>query len=82
MLKLGVMQLLIKLLKLYILNKEDLNLYVMELFSKKEMLLYILVLLVYGILILMVQLLSDMKMNKCIVSFAYLELLHKYYISF
>ena len=33
----------------------NLNLYVMELFSKKEMLLYILVLLVYGILILMVQ---------------------------
>ena len=80
MLKLGVMQLLMKLLKLYILNKEDLNLYVMELFSKKEMPLYILVLLVYGILILMVQLLSNMKTNKCIVSFAYLELLHKYYI--
>ena len=36
---------------------------------------------VYGILILMVQLLLNMKMNKCIVSFAYLELLLKYYIS-
>ena len=81
MLKLGLMQLLMKLLKLYILNKEDSNSYVMEQSSKKEMHLYILVLLAYGIPILMVQLLSNMKMTKCIVSFAYLVLLHKYYIS-
>ena len=63
--------------KLYINNKEDSNSYATALSSKKEMLLFISAQLAYGILILMVQSLSNMKMTKCTALSAYSVLLHK-----
>ncbi len=58
-------------------NKEDLNSLAMPLFSKKEMLHSTSAQPAYGIPILMVQLLSNMKMTNYIALSAYSVLLHK-----
>jgi hypothetical protein len=73
----GAMVFLMKSSKPYINNKEDSNSSATALFSKKEMLLFISAQPAYGILILMDQSLSNMKMINYTASSAYSVLLHK-----
>jgi hypothetical protein len=76
-LKIGAMVFLMKSSKPYINNKEDSNSFATALFSKKEMLHSISAPLAYGILILMVPSLLNMKMTNYIALSAYSVLLHK-----
>jgi hypothetical protein len=71
------MVLLMKLPKLFTNNKEDSNSYAPALSSKKDIPQAISVLLAYGIQIMMVQSLSNMKMTNCTALSAYSVLLHK-----
>ena len=61
-------------------NYKDINLLLMEQFSKKEILLFIILLLVFGILILMVLQLPDMKMILYMLLLLVLELFLKIFI--
>ena len=76
-LKDGPMLSLMKSSKHFTLNKEDLNSFATEQFSKKEMHHFITVRPACGTQILMDQSLLNTKMNKCIVSLSCSELLHK-----
>jgi hypothetical protein len=76
-LNLGAMVSLMKSSKPYINNKEDSNSFATVLSSKKETLLFILAQPAYGILILMVLSLLNMKTINYIASFAYSVSLHK-----
>jgi hypothetical protein len=73
----GAMIFLMKSSKLYANNKEDSNSFATALSSKKEMPLFISVQPAYGIPILMVPSLSNMKMTNYTASSAYSVSLHK-----
>ena len=81
-LKVGPMQSVMKSLRLFIHNKEDLNSFAMEQSSKKETPLSTSAQPAYGIPTLMDQSLLSMKMNKCTASFASSESPHKIFNEF